>query len=298
LDGPGLEQSALGLKISAAGVTNAMLFNSGFTATADSGSETLTLGNTLQIDGDSAAGVSFAVTKTGAVVTYAGTVANASSSQKGVATFNTASFDSASGDITIKSAGVTNLQLVNSIVTIAGTTGSDAVALGETLTFSSTVAGLVSSTVAANGVALDVRLATTGLTGVASFAAADFTVVAGAVAVVAKGLDALTDVTVASVETGQVLVKTSGDFTNQHIFAHYDGVTGVGVTAKTSHTFTHNIGQKFLTVTVLDDTDNVVIPQSIVFDSANALTVTFNTAIRCHIVAMGVAGGRKVTITT
>jgi len=59
----------------------------------------------------------------------------ATSSQQGVATFNTTSFTVTSGDVTIKSAGVSNTQLVNSSITI----GSTPVSLGSSAT---TVAGL------------------------------------------------------------------------------------------------------------------------------------------------------------
>ena len=59
----------------------------------------------------------------------------ATSSNAGVATFNTASFLVTSGDVTIKSAGVSNTQLVNSTITL----GSTSTALGAT---TSSVAGL------------------------------------------------------------------------------------------------------------------------------------------------------------
>ena len=57
----------------------------------------------------------------------------------------------------------------------------------------------------------------------------------------------------------------------------------------TSHTVTHNIGQQFCNVTVVDASNEVIIPQSIKFDDANNLTVTFNAAIACKIVIMGVS---------
>lgn len=62
-----------------------------------------------------------------------------------------------------------------------------------------------------------------------------------------------------------------------------------GSVASTSHTVTHSLGQKFCNVTVVDDTDEVVIPQSIKFDSATQLTVTFNTSIACKVIVMGLA---------
>ena len=60
---------------------------------------------------------------------------DATSSNKGVATFNTASFAVSSGDVTIKSAGVSNAQLANSTITL----GSTSTSLGGT---TSSVAGL------------------------------------------------------------------------------------------------------------------------------------------------------------
>ena len=59
----------------------------------------------------------------------------ASTSSKGIASFNSASFTVTSGDVTIKNAGISNAQLANNSVTI----GSTSVALGAT---AATVAGL------------------------------------------------------------------------------------------------------------------------------------------------------------
>lgn len=63
----------------------------------------------------------------------------------------------------------------------------------------------------------------------------------------------------------------------------YDGAPA------TSHAVSHNLGQRYCNVTVVDSDDNVVIPESIVFTGDNALTVTFNTAIACRVVVMGLA---------
>lgn len=56
-----------------------------------------------------------------------------------------------------------------------------------------------------------------------------------------------------------------------------------GASAATSHTVTHNLGQQYPQVTVVDANDNVVIPQSIKFDTANQLTVTFASAVTCKV---------------
>ena len=65
-------------------------------------------------------------------------------------------------------------------------------------------------------------------------------------------------------------------------FAVYNGSTPA-----TSHTFTHNLGTQFVNVTVVDTNNQVIIPQSITFDSTNALTVVFNSSIACKIVVSG-----------
>lgn len=57
--------------------------------------------------------------------------------------------------------------------------------------------------------------------------------------------------------------------------------------SSTTWTVTHGIGVKFCVVTVVDATDEVIIPQSIKFDSTSQLTVTFNAAVAGTIVVMG-----------
>jgi hypothetical protein len=52
---------------------------------------------------------------------------------------------------------------------------------------------------------------------------------------------------------------------------------------------THALGVQYCNVTVVDATDEVVIPQSITFTSTSALTVTFNTAVAGKVVVMGIA---------
>lgn len=149
----GLEQSGSGLKISAAGVTNAMLANSTLTTDADTGTGSISLGGTLNIEGTSAQGIITSVTGG----TFTVTASNASSSQKGVATFNTASFTTTAGDVTIKAGGVTNTQLVNSSFSLAADSGSGSVALGGTLTVSSADSAI---TATADGAGITLQLET------------------------------------------------------------------------------------------------------------------------------------------
>jgi hypothetical protein len=77
-----------------------------------------------------AAGTGLSVTGTGegAAVTISGV--NATTTSKGVAQFSSSNFAVASGVVTIKDGGVANAELANDSVTI----GSDAVALGTTIT--------------------------------------------------------------------------------------------------------------------------------------------------------------------
>ena len=56
-----------------------------------------------------------------------------------------------------------------------------------------------------------------------------------------------------------------------------------GASADT-HVVTHNLGQQFTQVTVIDSTNQVIIPDSVTFDSANQLTVVFSSAIDCKVV--------------
>ena len=56
-----------------------------------------------------------------------------------------------------------------------------------------------------------------------------------------------------------------------------------GASADT-HVVTHDLGQQFTQVTVIDSTNQVIIPDSVTFDSANQLTVVFSSAIDCKVV--------------
>jgi len=318
--GSGMEQSSAGLKISTGGVTNSMLANSTMTIAGTSGSDAVALGETLTFSSTVTGLVSSTVATNGVALD----VRLASTSVTGVASFATGDFAvSVGGEVTIKTGGVDNAQLANSTITVAGTTGSDAVALGETLTFSSTVSGLVSSTVATNGIALDVRKATASETGVASFSSDFFSVSDGAVSLAASlddltnvssadaavtgtlltktatdwqpvsradvvasvTLDDIGDVALSSPADGEVLVRNgSNQWVNQKVY-HLHTQTGTA----TTWTVTHNLGVKYCNVTVVDASDEVIIPQSITFDSTTQLTVTFNTAIAGKVVVMGIA---------
>jgi hypothetical protein len=67
-------------------------------------------------------------------------------------------------------------------------------------------------------------------------------------------------------------------------YFEFDYVT-TGATA--AITVVHNLGVKYCNVSVIDDTDEVFIPQSIKFIDANTLQVTLNTDISGKVVVMG-----------
>lgn len=215
----GLTQDVNGLYIPNAGVTNAMLANSTLTLNGDSGTDTIALGETLLISGVTAQGVSVAVTDN----TFTVTVANATTSTKGVASFASGDFDVTSGSVTIKAGGVDNAQLAFSTLNFVGSdASSDTVALGETLTFADVTGGhaggaLLQTSVATNTVTLSARQATTTALGVASFNSSHFGVTAGAVSLsTTLGSGGITNVASAvdTAATNDILTFNGTNWTN------------------------------------------------------------------------------------
>jgi hypothetical protein len=119
------------------------------------------------------------------VVTIAGD--DATTSTRGIASFNSADFSVSSGAVSIKPGGVSNTQLVNSSITITGDgAATDAVSLGETLTISGGT-GLTTA-ITDNTITVSGDDATTSTKGIASFASADFSVTSGAVSIATGGV--------------------------------------------------------------------------------------------------------------
>jgi hypothetical protein len=63
----------------------------------------------------------------------------------------------------------------------------------------------------------------------------------------------------------------------------YDGTASVDGT----HTVVHNIGSQFVNVTVIDSANEMIIPDTVTFDSANQLTVTLSQALGVRVVVSG-----------
>lgn len=108
-----------------------------------------------------------------------------------------------SNGIYIDAGAVTNAMLANSVLNIAGTSGTDAIALGETLTFAGATAP-VTVAVSDNGVTVAVADATVTTKGLASFNTDQFAVTEGAVSLAAD-LEDLLNVDMATV------AKQAGD---------------------------------------------------------------------------------------
>ena len=89
-------------------------------------------------------------------------VATATASVLGVASFNTASFTVTSGDVTIKSAGVTNTQLVNSSLFIGTTSVSLGDASGTTSSLGVNISGKAATAGTADKVANSLTFAASG----------------------------------------------------------------------------------------------------------------------------------------
>jgi len=113
-----------------------------------------------------------------------------------------------------------------------------------------------------------------------------------AVPLVAGGAstDALTDVSGPPTNPGDILVVAAGSpltYTPTPIqYIH----TETGSPLSATWTVTHNLGQKYCSVTIVNTSDEVIIPLSITFNSSTQLTVTFNEAVAGKAIVFGVPG--------
>ena len=297
-----------------------MLANSAVSLDGDTGTGTLALGGTLTLNGTNSLSTALSGT------TYTITAANATTGSVGVVQPSSSSFTMTGAVLTISAGGVSNTQLASSTIGYTGTTGGvQTVALGSSFNIVGGSAPITTVS-AAGSVTINVASATTGALGLASFNSTMFSVTAGAVSIAStlgtvglsnvnatvdtaaandllsyeagkwvnvtrasvmgtESIGTLSDVALSSPASGQTLVydAATSKWQNQSIYFVS------AQSSATTWTVSHNLGQKYCNVTVVDATDNVVIPQSIVFTDANTVTVTFNTAIAGTCVVMGVA---------
>jgi len=173
--------------------------------TTDSGTIAIDLDSeTLTISG----GEGIDTSATGNAVTIAGE--DASTSNKGVASFHSDNFAVSSGAVTIKDGGVANAELVNSSITVSDGSNTSPVALGGTLTLS---AGEGMDVTESSGtVTFAGEDATVSNKGIASFSTNDFAVSSGAVSIKTAG------VSDSQLATGIDATKIgNGDVTNSEL---------------------------------------------------------------------------------
>lgn len=311
----GLEQDAGGLRVKANSITNAMIENETFTVTGSVGSVTVALGGAFTITGDN--GITTAVSTDKITVN----VPTASTTVLGLASFSADTFTVTNGIVDVKSNGLLNSQLANDSITIFGSAGSDVTALGESFTI--TGDNGITTAVVGDVMTVNVPTASDSVLGLSRFSTDFFTVATGYVTLTAT-LDDLTNVSGAdSAAEGTLLVKTAGDWkpTGPANFANTFSLGDIGdvgtastgssgyvlavtggvwdakkihhvetvTTSSQSWTVNHNLGVKYCNVTVIDSADEVIIPQSITFNSVTQLTVTFNTNVSGYVAVTGVA---------
>ena len=155
--------------IALANVPNSSLENSSITGGSDSGTASVALGGTLTFTG----GEGIDTSATGSAVTIA--AEDASTSNKGVASFNTTNFTVSSGAVTAKD------------ITLTSDSGSATNSIGETFT----VSGGEGIDTSATGSTLTIAAedASSSNKGVASFSSDHFTVSSGAVTLKTDGID-------------------------------------------------------------------------------------------------------------
>lgn len=184
----------------------------------------------------------------------------------------------ATGGIRVKASGVTEAH-INGSAAGNGLAGGDGVALNVATQAASGI------TVDANGVSVDraeLRNTFLGRDG-AEAMTGDLTL---------SSDDQSASADTAAVSKGYMnaqIASQAGDAVNElqtRVEGGYFVYDGTGAPA-TSHTVTHNMGNKYVSVVVVDDTDEVVLAESITYTDANSLTVTFSQSVGCRVIVTG-----------
>ena len=199
----------------------------------------------------------------------------ATSSQQGVATFNTASFTVTSGDVTIKSGGVSNNQLANSTISgVALGSNLNALTIGTGLSGTS-YNGSTAITIANTGV-LSINGSTGAITGIATNASPTFTgtvtfplTTAGYVTTTSGGvISSVSSIPNSGLTNSSVTVGTTA------ISLGSSSTTLAGLTSVTSTGFTGALTGNADTATKLETTRAI---NGINFDGSAAITVKAST---------------------
>ena len=244
-------------------VLNSMILNDHIGVTDGSTSTDISLGDNITFA--VGAGTGLAVGEASGTITYSGVNAGtgAGSGTKGVASFESSSFTSTAGHITLAAGGITNAMLANDGITLDADSGS---ATETVLGGTATIAGGTGITTAVTGTTVTVNRD-------------------------AMATSDLTDVTAAASAEAQIPVANgSNNYVPSHIMHVHTQSTAAGTGAGID--VNHALGQQYCNVTVCDSSDNVIIPQSITYTDANNLNVKFNSDIECKIIIMGVAGAK------
>ena len=186
-----LANSSITINGSGVSLGGSVSIDTSFTLAADSGSnDSFSTGNTLTFSG----GEGIDTTVSNDEITIAGE--DASTSNKGVASFSSDNFSVSSGAVTIKDGGVANAELAGSIANSKLSNSSITIGDESSNTFDinlgdelSVVGGEgVDTTITGNLLTIAGEDATTSNKGIASFASADFAVSSGEVTVKAGGI--------------------------------------------------------------------------------------------------------------